>query len=189
MNKKILEPYEALYPVPVVLVTCVDKDNRPNIITIAWVGVVCSSPPCVSISVRPSRHSFGLINQTKEFVINIPGEKHLMQTDYCGITSGRNTDKFKQTKFTAVAASKVKPPLIKECPVNIECRLKSTLDLGAHHMFVAEVVAINADEAVLNSFGEIDYSKTHPIVYNQGEYWTLNKRIGEFGISRKMNKR
>lgn len=188
MGKKILRPYEALYPVSVVLVTCVGKDSKPNIITIAWTGVVCSSPPCISVSIRPSRYSFELIKQTKEFVINIPNEKYLMQTDYCGIISGRNADKFKQTKFTPVAASKVKPPLIKECPVNIECKVKHVIDLGAHHMFIGEVVAVNAEQDILNDFGEIDYSKTKPIVYNQGQYWSLNKRIGEFGISRKTGK-
>src|SRR3989338_5310643 len=176
MNKTVLKPYEALYPVPVVLVTCVGKNGKPNIITIAWAGVVCSSPPCVSISVRPSRHSFGLIKQSGEFVVNIPTEKHLRETDYCCTVSGKNADKFKDTKFTPLPAKKVKPPLIKECPVNIECRVKSFTDLGAHHMFIAEVLSVNADEDILTSFGGIDYSKTSPIVYNQGQYWSLNKR-------------
>jgi flavin reductase (DIM6/NTAB) family NADH-FMN oxidoreductase RutF len=111
-----------------------------------------------------------------------------METDYCGIVSGKSIDKFKQAKFTAVPAAKVKPPLIKECPVNIECKVKNTLDLGAHHMFIAEVVAVHADEGILNSFGQIDYSKTKPITYNQGEYWSINSRIGEFGFSRKLGK-
>jgi flavin reductase (DIM6/NTAB) family NADH-FMN oxidoreductase RutF len=122
-------------------------------------------------------------------VINVPDEKHLIETDYCGAVSGKNVDKFKQVKFTPVPSSKVKPSLIKECPVNIECKVRNILDLGTHHIFIAEVVAVHADADMLNSFEEIDYSKTSPIVYNQGEYWSLNKRIGEFGISRKLGKR
>ena len=188
MAKKTLKPYEALYPVPVILVTSIDKEGKPNIITIAWAGVLCSSPPCLSISIRPSRYSFNLIKQAQEFVINIPNEKHLIETDYCGTVSGKNTDKFKQTKFTPIPASKVKPPLIKECPVNIECNVKNVVELGAHHMFIGEVVAVNADEAVLNSFQEVDYSKVRPIVYNQGQYWSIDKRIGEYGMSRKNRK-
>ena len=188
MAKKILKPYEALYPVPVVLVTSACSDARPNIITIAWAGVASSSPACVAISIRPSRYSYNLISKSKEFVVNIPDQKHLMETDYCGIVSGRNVDKFKNTKFTAIAASAVKTPLIKECPVNIECKVKNVVELGAHHMFIAEIIAVNADENILNDFGVVDYSKVNPIVYNQGQYWALNKRIGEFGISRKMSK-
>ena len=109
----------------------------------------------------------------------------MVQTDYCGVTSGRNIDKFKQTKFTPMPASKVKAPLIKECPVNIECLVKNIIEVGAHHMFIAEVIAVNVDEDVLNDFGEVNYSKIKPIVYNHGQYWSLNKRIGEFGMSKK----
>lgn len=189
MSKKILKPYEALYPVPVILVTCIGKNGKPNIITIAWTGVVCSSPPALSISVRPSRYSYGLINQTMEFAVNIPTEKHLKEIDLCGTVSGKNVDKFKEADFTPLPASKIKAPFIKECPLNIECVVKNTVELGAHHMFIAEVVAVNADEEILNDFGAIDYSKTKPVVYNQGQYWSLNKRIGEYGISRKLVKR
>jgi len=188
MAKKTLKPYEALYPVPVVLVTSANGDAKPNIITIAWAGVASSSPACVAISIRPSRYSHNLICQSKEFVVNIPDQKHLIEVDYCGIVSGKNVDKFKSAKFTAIAASIIKTPLIKECPVNIECKVKNVIELGAHHMFIAEIVAVNADEDVLNDFGTVDYSKVNPIVYNQGQYWSLNKRIGEFGISRKMKK-
>ena len=185
MAKKTLPPYEALYPVPLVLVTCIGKDTKPNIITIAWAGVVCSLPPSISISIRPSRYSFSLISQTKEFALNIPDEKHLIETDYCGVVSGKKVDKFKKTGLTPIPAGQIKAPLIEECPVNIECKVKNISELGAHHIFIAEVLAVNADENILNTFGEIDYSKTRPIVYNQGQYWSLNKRIGGFGISKK----
>ncbi len=185
--KKVLKPYEALYPVPVVLVSCVDKSaKRPNIITIAWAGVACSSPPMVSIAIRPSRYSFGLIEETSEFVVNVPNKGFLRQVDYCGIASGRNEDKFKKAKFTPMPAGKVKPPIIKECPVNIECKVKQIIELGAHHLFIAEVLAVNADEEALTGFGQIDYAKLQPIVYNQGQYWSLNERLGEFGMSRKL---
>ncbi|OIO80659.1 MAG: flavin reductase family protein [Candidatus Omnitrophica bacterium CG12_big_fil_rev_8_21_14_0_65_43_15] len=187
-KKKVLKPYEALYPVPVVLVSCIGIDAKPNIITIAWAGVICSSPPTLSISIRPSRYSHKLIKESTDFVVNIPDEKYLVETDFCGIVSGRDTDKFKACNFTAVKASKVKSPLIAECPVNIECRLKGVISLGAHDMFIGEVVAVNADSGVLNSFGAVDYSRVSPVVYNQRQYWSLNKRIGEYGFSRKIKK-
>lgn len=186
MAKKQLKPYEALYPVPVVLVSCQGKGLKPNIITIAWAGTVCSVPPVLSISIRPSRYSHKIIKETSEFVVNIPDEKYIAQTDYCGITSGKDIDKFKNTKFTPVPASIVKAPLIKECPVNIECKVNDVINMGTHDMFLAEIVAVNADEEVLSSTGGIDYSKVKPIVYNQGQYWSLNKRIGEYGFSRKI---
>lgn len=188
MAKKQLKPYEALYPVPVVLVSCQDKNSKPNIITIAWAGTVCSDPPSLSISIRPSRYSHKIIKETSEFVVNIPDEKHIIETDYCGITSGRDVDKFRHTKFTPIAASKISAPFINECPVNIECRVKDIINIGTHDMFLAQIVAVNADEEILNSFNGIDYTKVKPVVYNQGQYWSLNKRIGEYGFSRKIKK-
>jgi len=188
MNKKILKPYEALYPVPVVLVSCVSKDEKYNLITIAWAGVVCSDPPSLSISIRPSRYSHNLIKESKEFVVNIPDEKYLPEVDYCGLVSGREVDKFKMTGFTAVCASKVKAPLVKECPVNIECRVKEIIKLGAHDMFISEIMAVNADNGVLSDLGSVDFSKVSPIVYSKGEYWSLNKRMEVFGFSRKIKK-
>jgi len=184
MAKKILKAYEALYPVPVVLVTCTDLNGTPNIITIAWAGVVCSSPAAVSISIRPSRYSHGLIKQAGEFAVNIPNERHLFETDYCGTVSGRDVDKFKQTGFSAVSASSIKAPLIKECPVNLECRVKDIIKLGAHDMFIADVLAVNVDQDALNASGSFDHSRVSPIVYNQGQYWSLNKKIGDYGFSK-----
>jgi len=183
-SKKIFDAYEALYAVPTVLVTCIDKDNKPNIITIAWTGVVSSGPPSVSISIRPGRYSFDLIKNQKEFAVNIPNEQLLRQTDYCGVVSGRKVDKFKETGLTAIPASKIKSPLIKECPVNIECKLANAIDLGCHYMFVGEVLCVHADKSVLDTQGEIDYSKTKPITYNQGEYWSLGQKLGFYGISK-----
>ncbi|MCW4034290.1 MAG: flavin reductase family protein, partial [Candidatus Bathyarchaeota archaeon] len=168
------DPYTALFPCPVVLVTCLDSAGNPNIITLAWAGTVCSEPPMVSVSVRPSRFSHGLIKNSKEFVVNIPPTKILAETDYCGVTSGKDVNKFSETNLTQEKAEKVNAPLIRECPVNLECTLKDTIALGAHDLFLGEVVQVHVDEAVLDSKGHIDFAKADPFVYNVGEYWSLN---------------
>jgi len=185
MAKKIKEPFTALFPVPVVLVTSVDEAGKPNIITLAWVGMVCSEPPQVGISIRPKRYSHGLISKTKEFVVNIPTEEMAAQVDYCGTVSGRQVDKFQGANLTPEPASKVRPPLIKECPVNIECRVKETLSLGAHDLFIGEILAVHLEEAILNERGRIDVSKVRPFTYNQEEYWSLKEKIGFYGYTKK----
>lgn len=186
MPKLEVPPSEALYPVPVVLVSCIDRNaGRANIITIAWCGIVASNPPLISVSIRPSRHSHALITKEREFVVNIPHADILNETDFCGLRSGRDTDKFEHCKFTSIPASKVAGPMIKECPVNIECKLKSVLKLGSHDMFIAEVVAVHADERIIGPDGTIDYDKAKPFVFTQGEYWDLGKKIGFYGCSSK----
>lgn len=182
MPKIKLPPSEALYPVPVVLVSSGDKDES-NIITIAWCGVVCSKPPLLSISVRPSRHSHKIIGRIGNFVVNIPKEELLKKADFCGIVSGSAADKFKACAFTKVQSSIISSPAIGECPVNIECKVVRTLNLGAHDMFIGEIVAVHADQDVLNKDGGIDYKKAKPVVYNRGEYWNLDKKIGYHGFS------
>jgi flavin reductase (DIM6/NTAB) family NADH-FMN oxidoreductase RutF len=182
MPKRALPPSEALYPVPVVLVSSGDK-NGSNIITIAWCGVVCSEPPLVSISIRPSRYSHEIISRTGDFVINIPDVPLIKKTDICGVISGRQTDKFKACSFTALKSSKVSSPMIEECPVNIECKVTKTMSLGTHDMFIAKVLALHADERVMSDNGSIDYKKAAPFVYNRGEYWDLGDRIGRYGFS------
>ena len=184
MSKLDITPSEALYPVPVVLVSCQVAD-RADIITIAWCGVVCSKPPLLSVSIRPSRHSHKIISQSGDFVINIPSEDILREVDLCGTVSGRDTDKFELCKFTKIRSSIVRAPMIKECPVNIECELTKILSLGAHDMFIGRVMKVHADELVLNKEGGMNYSKAGPIVYNQGEYWSLGKKIGRYGFSAK----
>ena len=184
MPKITLPPSEALYPVPVVLVSSGNKD-KANIITIAWCGVVCSKPPMISISVRPSRYSHKLIKQSGSFVVNIPREDMLKETDHCGIVSGSVTDKFKACGLTAVPGSKIPSPMIEECPVNIECRLVKSLELGAHDMFIGEVVTVHVDDKILGKNGKIDFKKARPFVYNQGEYWSLKGKIGYYGFSSK----
>jgi len=184
MARPELPPSEALYPVPVVLVSSANR-NKTNIITIAWCGVVCSKPPLLSISIRPSRYSHAIIKESGDFVINIPSEDIIKKTDLCGITSGRDKDKFKLCGFTKIASSKISSPMIEECPVNIECKVRQTLSLGAHDMFIGEVLAVHADKSVLDANRNIDYKKARPFVYNQGEYWNLGKRIGRYGFSGK----
>jgi flavin reductase (DIM6/NTAB) family NADH-FMN oxidoreductase RutF len=175
--------FTALFPCPVVLVTCVDSNGAPNIITLAWAGTVCSEPPMVGVSIRPTRHSYQLIKDAKEFVINIPSTKFIQETDYCGIVSGKNIDKFVETELTQENAEKVQVPLIKECPVNLECVLKQTIPLGAHDLFLGEIVQVHIDEKVLDEKGKIDFTKADPFVFNVGEYWNLNKKIGTYGFS------
>lgn len=184
MQKKDLPPCSSLYPVPVALVTCCDKKSgKANIITIAWCGVVCSEPPQLSISIRPSRYSHELIRQSGEFVINIPTKRIVRAVDLCGLRSGKDSDKIRMASLTSLPASKVSAPMIEECPVNIECVLKKTIALGTHDMFIGEVAAVHADDSILDKNGAIDFKKAEPIVYNQGEYWALGEKIGHHGFS------
>jgi flavin reductase (DIM6/NTAB) family NADH-FMN oxidoreductase RutF len=184
MAKVSKRPSTYLYPVPVVLVTC--GVERPNVITLAWVGTVCSDPPMVGIGVRPERYSHGLIDQSGEFVVNIPGEDLLEVTDRCGHTSGRDVDKFAAFGLTAEPASTLKTPLIAECPVNIECRVTQKIPLGAHTLFLGEIVAVQVDEAVLDEGGRrIDYAKAKPFVLTFAEYRGLGNAIAAYGYSAK----
>jgi flavin reductase (DIM6/NTAB) family NADH-FMN oxidoreductase RutF len=186
MAKSEIPPREALYPVPVVLVTCLDRDNdRGNAITIAWCGTVASIPPQLSVSIRPSRHSHKLISKERKFVVNIPSADILKKTDLCGVVSGKDVDKFKECSFTAIPGPKTGVPMIQECPVNIECTLKETLRLGSHDMFIGEIVAVHVDKDILDSGGRIDYGKAKPFVYNGGEYWGLGNMVGYYGCSQK----
>src|SRR3989338_3312063 len=160
MAKLLIPPNEALYPVPIVLVSCTDEGNKKaNILTIAWCGVVCSKPPLISISIRPSRHSHKLIKETGDFVINIPTKNQMKNADLCGTRSGKDVDKFELCSFTAIPSSKISSPAIKECPVNIECALRNMLKLGSHDMFIGEVMAVHIDDSIADGNGKIDFSK------------------------------
>lgn len=177
-------PYAALFPCPVVLVTCLDSSGKANIITLAWAGTVCSEPPMVGLGIRPSRHSHKLIKDSKEFVVNIPAAKIVKETDCCGVTSGRDVDKFAETQLTAEKADKVAAPLIRECPVNMECVLKEVVPLGAHDLFIGEIVQVHVDQDILDAKGNVDIKKADPFTYNQGEYWNLHKKLGTYGYSK-----
>ena len=172
-----------LYPLPVVMVSVADKEGRPNIITIAWAGTICSNPPMVSISVRPERHSYSIIKETKEFVINLTTKELAYATDYCGVKSGRDVDKFKEMKLTAVPGKEVKAPLIGESPVCLECKVRDIVPLGSHGMFIADVVAVHADEKYMDEKGKFHLENAEPIVYSHGSYVATGETIGTFGFS------
>jgi flavin reductase (DIM6/NTAB) family NADH-FMN oxidoreductase RutF len=182
MEKTIIEipqPLVGLSPVPVVLVTCFDlKTLRPNIITIGWVGVVCSKPPLISISVRPTRYSYKLIDDTGDFVINVPPESLMQAVDFCGMNSGKNVDKFKETKLKAASSIKTRSPLILECDLNLECIVKNKILLGSHCLFIGEVVKTHVNTNLLRN-SKINFSKFKPIVANGLEYWNLSNKIGD----------
>jgi len=169
MKKSIGIP-ERLYPNPVVMVSCSDG-TRDNIITLAWVGTVCSNPPMISISIRPSRYSHKVISTSKEFIINIPDEKMIEACDFCGTKSGSNVDKFKELGLTKEKGFIVNSPMIKECPINIECKVRQIIHLGTHDMFIGEVVGVYADEEVIYSDGEIDYERINMVSYLMDNYF------------------
>lgn len=184
MKKQQWKPGNMLYPLPAVMVSCGRDGEKPNIITLAWVGTVCSDPVMVSISVRPERYSYDLIRDTGEFVINLTTKELAYATDYCGVKSGRDVDKFKEMHLTAEKAGMLKTaPLIQESPVNIECRVKEVKELGSHHMFLAEVLAVDVDESYLDEKGKFHLNETGLLAYSHGEYFTLGEKCGSFGYS------
>ncbi|KKM11980.1 flavin reductase [Clostridiales bacterium PH28_bin88] len=186
MSNKIKKaPYTALYPVPAVLVTCADENLKPNVITIAWTGTVNSVPPMVYVSVRPDRFSYKLIKETGEFVINVPSAGIVKEVDFCGMNSGRDVDKFAATGLTPLPAAVVKAPLIKECPVNIECQVKQVIELGSHHMFIGEIVSVHIDQDSLNQKGQVDMDLAKAVSYCAGEYRGVDLIIGTHGYSRR----
>lgn len=172
-----------LYPLPVVMVSVADREGVNNIITVAWTGTVCSDPAMVSISVRPERHSYGILKETREFVINLTSRELVYATDYCGVKSGRDTDKFAEMKLTPLAAAHVKAPLIAESPVNIECRVTEIKPLGSHDLFLAEVLAVHADEEYMDEKGKFHLEWADPVVYSHGMYFTCGEQLGTFGYS------
>ena len=183
MAKQIWKPGNMLYPLPAVMVSVADKEGNPNIITVAWAGTVCTNPPMVSISVRPERYSYHMIDETGEFVINLTTEKLAYATDYCGVRSGKDVDKFKELHLTPEMAEYVSAPLIAESPVNIECKVVKKETPGSHHIFLAEVKAVHVDDAYMDQKGRFALEKTDPIVYVHGQYYSLGKLLGTFGYS------
>lgn len=183
VSKVVKKPFVALRPVPVVLVSC-GHGEQANVITIAWTGTLCSSPPQVGIGVRPDRHSHGLIRETGEFVVNIPGEGLLDEVEYCGFISGREVNKFAARGLTPVPGSEVQTPIIAECPINIECRLVHTLSLGSHDLFIGQVVAVQFSQEVLDERGRVDNSKLKPILFTGDEYWGLGSFLGRYGFKK-----
>ncbi|MDN5280012.1 MAG: hypothetical protein PWR01_3977 [Clostridiales bacterium] len=176
-----------LSPVPAVMVTCQGKEGRPNIITVAWAGTICSEPPMLSISIRPDRYSYELIKETGEFVVNIPDRKIARETDLCGVISGRDHDKFHETGLTQGKSETIKPPIIMECPINIECRVDRSIELGSHTMFLAHVNSIQVSEHLIDDQGRLQSEKAALVGYAHGHYYQLGKKLGHFGFSVKKN--
>ncbi len=183
MAKTYWKPGTILYPLPAVMVSCGETEEEYNIITIAWTGTINSDPPMCSISVRPGRHSYEIIKRTGEFVINLTTEELAKATDWCGCRSGRKYNKWKEMKLTPAPSKVVKAPAIEESPVNIECKVKDIVELGSHHMFIAEVVSVSVDDTYLNEKDAFSFSKAKPLVYSHGHYFGLGKKIGKFGWS------
>lgn len=190
MAKQTWKAGNMLYPLPAVMVSMADEEGKSNIITVGWTATVCTNPPMLSISVRPERYSYDILKRTGEFVVNLTTEELAYATDYCGVRSGRDVDKFKEMKLTKEKASQVKAPMIGESPVNIECKVRKIEELGSHHMFLADVVAVNIDDAYLDERNKFDLSKANPIVYSHGEYYGIGNLLGTFGYSvKKKNKK
>lgn len=183
ITKQFWKPGNMLYPVPAVMVSCQRPLEKPNIITIAWAGTICSDPAMVSISIRPSRYSYAIIKETGEFVINLTTGRLTRAADFCGVKSGRDVDKFQVLHLTPGRSRTVKAPCIAESPVNIECKVKEIIPLGTHDMFLSEVTAVGIDERYLDKKGKFHLSETGLTAYSHGEYYELGRCIGKFGYS------
>lgn len=171
--KKIFKPQTWLFPRPVVLISAKGKSGRDTITTVSWAGVACSEPPAISVALRKSRFAHKLIMETKEFVANLPTAEQVKIADYCGTESGAKVEKFKELSLTRENADKVDVPMIGECPVNLECKVKNILELGSHDLFIAEIVSIHVDEKILNEKGGLDEKKLNSLVWQTGNYYGI----------------
>ena len=190
MDKRVWKPGNMLYPLPAVLVSVGDESGRTNILTVAWTGTICTNPAMVYISVRPERYSYPMLVKSGEFVINLTTSRLARATDYCGVRSGRDVDKWKETGLHAGnSVSLSYTPVIEESPVNIECKVTEIKELGSHHMFLAEVAAVQADEAYFDENGKFGLNESGLLVYSHGEYLGLGERLGSFGYSVKKKRK
>lgn len=187
MSKTNFKPENMLYPIPAVMASCGDINGISNIITIAWTGTICTNPPMLYISVRPARYSYSIIKNSGEFVINLVTEKLVYAADFCGVRSGRETDKWKACHLTKEKADTVKCPMIKESPVNIECHITEVKELGSHHMFIADVTAVHADKKYMDKNNKFNLNSSGLVTYSHGSYFALGKQCGSFGFSVKKN--
>lgn len=183
MSKQSWKPGNMLYPLPVVMVSCNRKGEKPNIVTVAWTGTICSDPAMVSISVRPERYSHDIIEETGEFVINLVTKDLTYATDYCGVRSGRDVDKFKEMNLTPLPSKMIDAVGIEESPVNIECKVVEVKKLGSHDMFIAEVVNVTVDDRYMDENNKFNLNNSDLVAYSHGEYFTLGEKIGTFGYS------
>ncbi len=184
MSKMSLKAATSLLPVPVVLVSC-GSIEKPNVITIAWTGTICSSPPMLSISIRPSRYSYNLIKESGEFVVNIPRADQVKTVDSCGIVSGKNINKFEKFNLTPVKSEKINTPMIKELPVNLECKVTEIKELGVHHLFLAEILTVHVDEKYYDKSRGIDIKRIEPFCYCLGDYVKFFEKIGSYGFTKR----
>ena len=182
MSKISWKPGTMIYPIPAVLVSCGNME-KSNIFTVAWTGILNTDPAMTYISVRPERHSYGMIKETGEFVINLTTKDLAFATDYAGVTSGKNVDKVNKLGLNLEKSYNISTPMIKESPVSIECKVKEIKELGTHHMFMAEIVSVNVDDIYLDETGRFDMEKCNLIAYSHGQYYTLGEKIGKFGYS------
>lgn len=183
MGKQYFRAGNMVYPVPAVMVSCKREGEKPNIITTAWCGTTCSSPAMVYVSIKPSRYSYEIIKETGEFVINLVTNELTFATDYCGVKSGREVDKFKEMKLTPLPSRYISAPGIEESPVNIECRVKQIIPLGSHDMFLAEVAGVTIDDKYMDQTGKFNLNSSGLIAYSHGEYFEIGKKTGSFGYS------
>lgn len=182
MSKLKWKPGTMVYPLPPVMVSCGDMENS-NILTIAWTGIICTDPAMTYVSIRKERHSYNIIKSSGEFVINLASTNLARAVDFCGVKSGKNIDKFKECNLTKEQCTEVNAPMIKECPINIECRVKEIKELGTHDMFMAEILAVNVDEKYLDATGRFDMEACNLLAFSHGQYYSLGERLGKFGFS------
>ena len=183
MGKQNWKPGNMLNPVPVVMVSVADKKGNNNIITVAWAGTICTNPPMLSISVRPERHSYNIIKETGEFVVNLTTEELAFACDYCGVTSGRDVNKYEKLNLTPLKMQNVNAPGIAESPVNIECKVREIKELGSHHMFIADVVGVTVEDKYMDEKNKFNINETGLVMYSHGEYFAMGEKLGKFGYS------
>ena len=183
MDKRNWKPGNMLYPVPVVMVTCKKPGERPNIITLAWAGTICSDPPMLSVSSRPERFSHGIIEETGEFVVNLVNEDLVRACDWCGVRSGKKFDKFAEMKLTEFQSEYMETPAIAESPVNLYCKVKKTERLGSHDMYIAEIIGVTVDGKYMDGDGKFDLDAANLVAYSHGDYMLLGDKLGSFGFS------
>ena len=189
MSREIWKPGNMLYPCPAVMVSCKREGERPNIITVAWAGTICSDPAMLSISVRPDRYSHDIIKESGEFAVNLVTKKLTPACDFCGVKSGADLDKFKETGLTQEPSVKIEAPGIAESPVIIECRVKDIIPLGSHDMFLGQVLAVTVDKSLMDEKGRLDIEKAGMVAYSHGQYFALGEYVGKFGYSVEKKKR
>ncbi|HIY79592.1 MAG TPA: flavin reductase family protein [Candidatus Olsenella excrementavium] len=184
MAKRVWKGGNMLYPLPAVMVSCANEAGEKDIVTVAWAGTVCTNPPMLSISLRPERHSYHIIRESGEFVVNLVTSRLQRACDWCGVRSGRDYDKWAECRLTAEPAARLElAPAIAESPVNIECRVRDVLELGSHHLFLADVIAVQVEEGLLDARGKLDLARANLTAYSHGEYFELGRNLGSFGYS------